>query len=566
MDQAPEQSIVSTRETLRRLSGSVRAFCTCELGGRAIAMAGVLLVLLLVINALNVVNSYVGRDFMTAIEQQDRAAFVHQALRYLGVFALLTVVAVLHRFTEERLGLMWRKWLTTRLIDGYLDRRLYYRLNLEGALANPDQRIADDVRSFTTTTLSLSLIFINGLFTIIAFSGVLWSISRLLFFAAVAYATVGSLLAFLFGRPLVRLNYQQSDREADFRSELVHVRENAEMVATSHQEPHLGVRLQRQLDALTDNFKRIIAVNRNLGFFTTGYNYLTQLIPVLIVAPLFIRGTVEFGVISQSTMAFAHLLGAFSLVVTQFPQLSSYAAVLARLSALAGAAESASARASSAIPVIEDESRLAFENVTLRSPHDGAILLRDLSLEVPRAGHVVLRLQSKVAASALERAVAGIWESGEGRIVRPPLERILLISERPYLPNGTLRELLVGVAPLPDDQIWGVLRRLDAESAVRRTGGLDHAGDWDDLLSLEEQRLIGLARVLLTAPRFAMLSYLDESLGSERAARILEALTQSGVGCLDLGNGSLGRHGRDGTFEVAADGRWVRHSESEKVA
>src|SRR5262249_53925160 len=170
---------------------------------------------------------------------------------------------------------------------------------------------ADDVRSFTTTTLSLALIFLNGTLTVLAFSGVLWSISRPLFATAVIYAAFGSALAYVVGRPLVRLNYDQSDREADFRAQLVRVRENPESIGLQGSEPHLRARLFDQIGALTANLKRIIAVNRNLGFFTTGYNYMIQLIPALVVAPLFIRGSAEFGVIPQSSMAFAQLIGAF---------------------------------------------------------------------------------------------------------------------------------------------------------------------------------------------------------------------------------------------------------------
>ena len=166
---------------------------------------------------------------------------------------------------------------------------------------------------------------LNALFTIVAFSGVLWSISRLLFVVAVGYAALGSLCTVVLGGPLVRLNYDQSDREASFRAELVHVGQNAESVALLQLERRLGARLRKRLDALVANAKRIVAVNRNLGFFTTGYNYGIQIVPLVVVGPLFMRGRVDFGVVTQSVMAFSQLLGAFSLIVTQFQSISSYA-------------------------------------------------------------------------------------------------------------------------------------------------------------------------------------------------------------------------------------------------
>jgi putative ATP-binding cassette transporter len=548
-----------SRETARRLGAAVRNFATSEVGGRAAALAGLLLALLLAINGLNVINSYVGRDFMTAIERRDPGGFVRMALLYVGVFAAATVAAVTYRFSEERLGLLWRDWLTRRLVGLYLGNRLYHQLQLGEGLANPDQRIADDVRSFTSSTLSLALIFLNGTFTLLAFSGVLWSISWPLFAVAAAYAALGSLLAIALGRPLMRLNYDQADREAGFRAALVHVRENAESVAVVHREPHLDVRLRRHVDAITANLRRIIAVNRNLGFFTTGYNYMIQLIPALIVAPLFIRGSAEFGVIPQSSMAFAHVVGAFSLIVNQFPMLSSYAAVLARLTALAEAAEAAG-RTSAGIAIVEDESRLAFEGLTLRAPQDGRPLVRELSLEVKTGSRLLVRGPAD-ATAALLRLVAGLWETGEGRIVRPPRDGVLVLPDRPYLPPGTLRELLVGVdggSRVPDDRIRAALRVAAVEGVVERAGGLDVERDWDDFLSLDEQRLVGVARVLLAAPRFALLARLESGVGAVRAAEVLAALATRGIAYVVFGDEALGREHFDAVVEVAPDGTWTR--------
>ena len=178
---------------------------------------------------------------------------------------------------------------------------------------------------------------LNGSFTVIAFSGVLWSISPELFVVSVCYAATGSYLTIRFGRSLIRLNYDQLDKEANFRSSLIYLRANAESVALSRREGHLLHLGLKNLDDLVQNFLRIITINRNVNFFTTGYNWLIQIIPALIVAPLFIQGKVEFGVITQSAIAFTQLLGAFSLIVTQFQSISSYTAVLARLSSLSEA-------------------------------------------------------------------------------------------------------------------------------------------------------------------------------------------------------------------------------------
>lgn len=557
---AAVQGVTLVRQVLAQLGRAVVGFGTSEVGAPATRRAILLLVFLLAINGLNVLNSYVGRDFMTAIERRDWHGFVVEGVLYLALFAMLTVVAVFYRFTEESLGLLWREWITRGTVARYLEGGLYYRLQVSGTLTNPDQRIADDVRTFTTTTLSLVLIFLNGALTILAFSGVLWSISRLLFVVAVLYAGVGSLLTVYLGRPLVRLNYDQEDKEANFRHDLVHIRENTESVALAHREAYLRERLRAGVDAFTSNLRRMIAVNRNLGFFTTGYSYVSQLLPVLIVAPLFIRGSAEFGEISQSSMAFAHVLGAFSLVVTQFPSLSSYAAVLSRLSPLVGASAAVPVQETGGIAIVEDESRLAFEGLTLHVPDNGQVLLRTLTAEVPAGARWLVTADSALVTNALQRAIAGIWATGEGRIVRPPLDRVLMLGDRSYLPPGKLRDLLGGAdgKAVADDVLWEALRTVGVAAAVERVGGLGVERDWDDLLSVEEQRLVGLAHLLVVVPRFAVIAHLAEGLGAAGAARVLTALVERGVGCMALGDGVVRHADFDVVIEIAADGGWTQ--------
>jgi putative ATP-binding cassette transporter len=540
------------RATAARLWRAVQAFIWSEVRGRALSMALALLAVLVAINLLNVVNSYVGRDFMTALEQRDRAEFVRLALLYVGVFALQTLVAVFERFTEERLGLLWRYWLTQRLVGAYMGGGLYYRLQLGGMLANPDQRIADDVRAFTTGTLSLVIIFINGTITIVAFAGVLWSIRPLLLVLAVAYAAVGSLLAIWLGRPLVRLNYDQSDAEALLRAELVHVRENAESVLLLRRTDHLSRRLSRAVEALTANMRRIITVNWNLNLFTTGYNYLVQIIPALVVAPLFIRGDASFGEIPQAAMAFSTLVAAFSLVVNQFATLSSYAVVLARLSAFGDAADTAPTLGSPDIVLVEDGRRLLVDGLTLE---DGRVMVRDLSLAVG-PGERVLVLAPSDANNALQRAIAGMWPRGSGRIERP--SDVMLLPERPYLPPGTLRELLsldenaeTRVANVED-----ALRAVGADATLRHARGLDEELPQHAPPSLQEQRLLEIARMLLAAPAVVVLAELDGALGAGAAADARRLLCERGIGSLTLETSMLETAQFDAVVRIAADGSW----------
>ena len=545
------------RLTWARWRRAMRDLTRSEVGGRVKLLFGALLALLLAINGLNVLNSYVGRDFMTAIEQRSMSGFLTMAALYTGVFAVSTVAAVIYRFTEERLGLLCRHWMTRALVERYLQQAMYYRLRKGAEIPNADQRIADDVRTFTATTLSLLLVFLNGTFTILAFSGVMWSISPLLFAVAVGYAALGSGLTLVFGRPLLWLNYDQSDREASFRAELVHLRENAESVAFLHREGRIRERLLPRVDALVENLKRITAVNRNLGFFTTGYNYMIPLVPILIVAPLFIRGQAEFGVISQSAMAFSHLIGAFSLIVNQFQQISSYAVVMARLSELVEGVE----RLETAVAGIEtDESgeELEYQHLSLRSPHGDRMQVASLSARLA-VGTRTLITGDGEASIALFSATAGLWDAGEGRILRPPPDEILFLTERPYLPPGTLRQALLRTGSeqdLADARIHEVVRELGVGGVPEKVGGLEVERDWAEVLSLGEQQMLSFARLALAAPRYAVLDRPETVLDLETVVRALDFLAGQGITIVTFSSERALADRHDAHLVLATGGSW----------
>lgn len=549
----------------------IRNFARSEVGTRAIGLAALLIFFLFGINGLNIVNSYVGRDFMTAIADRNMAMYLKQAVIYVGVFATSTVVSVLQRYAEERLGLLWRGWMTRRFVELYLQYPTYFRLNdallKQSGIENFDQRIADDVRVFTSTTLSFTLILLNGVFTVVAFSGVLWTISPHLFGIAVLYAVAGSYIAIVLGRPLVDLNYGQLDKEASFRSSLIHLRERAESVALLHREERLLARLLRQFDELVVNSLRIIAVNRKLGFFTTGYSYLVQIIPILVVAPLFITGSLEFGVVTQSAMAFAMLVGAFSFVITQFQSLSSYAAVVERLVNLWYVIQLAQTKTVSGIDVSDDDSRVAYEELTLFSPADGSPLVKDLSISIPQGTRVLITgpEDTTEAKEALFKATAGLLDTGTGRVIRPHLDQILFLPERPYMPPGSLREALIpdqAETAIADETITATLRSLGIENVLSRAGGLDAEQDWDDILSLAEQQFISFARMLLIAPRFAFLDRPSTHLDPQEIRQLLRMLSDRNITYLVIGrqekqdgenwNGSY----YDAILELYSQGRW----------
>jgi vitamin B12/bleomycin/antimicrobial peptide transport system ATP-binding/permease protein len=546
------------REIWRHLVRAVQLVATSEIGGKVRWLFAAILALLVGISGLNVVNSYVGRDLVTAIEHRNLSNFFSQAGLWLLVFAALTVSAVLLRYTEEWLALLWREWLTRRLVRGYLRDGAYLQLKEQGELGNPDQRISEDARAFAVTTLSFVLMVLNATFGIVAFSGVLWSISPPLFLIAVGYAAAGSLFTVLVGRPLVRLNYDQSDYEASFRTELVHVGENAESLALLKLEGRMHTRLQARLAALVGNMKRIIAVQRSVGFFATGYNYGIQLLPFLIVGPLFMKGKVEFGVITQSAMAFAQLLGAFSLIVNQFSSISSYAAVLVRIGAFTAALEQPRPQPRPSPEGELADDRLIFRGLTLYSRSSGECLVAGLSLTIT-PGTRLLVTGTAEARLALFRAAALGRDTPAGRVIHPGAERVLFLPERPYVPPATLRELTVRSGherDVSDSEIIALLRELGLGHALERVGGLDVQGDFGHILSLGEQQLLAVARVVLAAPAFVVLQNPGATLAPEQLAQALTQLSRAHVTYLTLGALDTPPGAYDTILEIHADGAW----------
>jgi putative ATP-binding cassette transporter len=552
------QQPIPLKTTAARFVRAVKVFLTSHVGGRARLLLFALVALFCGISALNVVNSFVGRNFMTAIAERRTAEFTRQAFLYTGVFAASTIVSVIARFAEERLALLWREFLTHRVVGSYMTGGTFYRVSVGGKLSYPDQRIADDINAFTVTTLSFVLMLLNSVLAILTFSGVLWLISPLLFIAAVLYAAFGSYMTIALGRPLISLQYNQLDAEAAFRSSLIRVRENAESILfEGGEQRHVNLLLKR-FDEAAGNFRRIISLNRNVGFFTTGYNWMIQIIPVIIIAPAFIHGDMEFGVVTQSAAAFAILVAAFSFIVSQFKSLSNFAAVVARLSSLVEVMEETQPSGTSNVELLEINGQLAFEEVTLTSPAKG-LLLGDLSVSVPAHIRMLVVGDDEVAGVELFRAAAGISISGSGRIARPQQDQIRFIPQRPYLIPGTLRQALAPTDRSPgisDEQILGLLDEFGLGHLIDPENP-DREQDWGTVLSPREQQLLIVANAIIASPRYVLVEKGEVTFGHELMDRILGLFAERSIACLNFGEPGTPRGRYDIVLEYHRDGSWA---------
>jgi vitamin B12/bleomycin/antimicrobial peptide transport system ATP-binding/permease protein len=537
-----------------------KPYFTSDSRRQALGLLAALFVLLLTTSGLNVGISYVGRYFMTALADRQAHQVYVFALMYLGIFAAAAAVGAFSRYFELLLGLRWREWLTQRIVRQYLASQAYFRVNAQTEVDNPDERISEDIRSFTSTALSFVIMTTNAVITVAAFAGVLWSITPWLVAAGVLYPLAGTALIVFMGRRLVALNNLQLKKEADFRFELVHVRTHAESVALVQSEQKAEARLGGRLDALIANYLAIIKILRNLAFIQGGYNYLDQLIPVLIVAPLYLRGEVEFGVVTQAAMVFSQIFNAFSLIAEKFQDLSAFAAVVGRVGALEEAIGEAAESTGQPIHVAEAEAPVAYQQVTLRGPKDDRLLVQDLSLEVPRGRRVLLTGPNGAGKSALCRATAGLWAKGNGRICRPVGQRVMFLPEQPYMAPGTLRDQFLPAArdgAVSDEQILDALRKVHLETLTRQVGGLNVEQDWETTLSLGERQLIAFARLLLAEPEFAFLDGAASALNEARRTEVYQLLARTGISYISVGDRQpsfLGSH--DTLLELRSDGSW----------
>lgn len=474
---------------------------------QAWTLLGVLLMLSLSVSGLNVTISFVGRFFQTALSEKNAADFWRFLGIYAGVFVVGTPIVVIYRYVRDYLGLRWRDWLTRHFLDRYFQNRAYYIIENASEIDNPDQRITEDIRSFTQTSLQFLLIILSDVIDLIAFSGILWSISRTLTLTLIGYAAIGTTITILIGQRLIRLNFNQLRREADFRYGLVHVRDNAESIAFYRGEAQELVQVRQRFIEVLRNFNLLIGWQRNLDFFTTAYNYFVVIVPAAVVAPRYFAGEIDFGAISQASFAFSQILGSLSIIVNQFANLSGFIAGIERLAEFNDALTTPVRPSTSQIELVE-QPRFALERVTIETPNLARRLVQEVSFALDAGESVVIMGPSGVGKSSMLRAIAGLWQSGSGRIYRPQMSEVLFLPQRPYMVLGTLRTQLLypgGDRDTPDDALLQALAQVNLDHLPERVGGFDVELAWDDVLSLGEQQRLAIARLLLNKRPYAIL-------------------------------------------------------------
>jgi vitamin B12/bleomycin/antimicrobial peptide transport system ATP-binding/permease protein len=548
-------------------------------------LLGVVLCLLAYTGLSVVLNNKRG-VLISALSAQDEPRFWQTVVIFIGVLVVYAPLLAGYNYLRDRLSLQWRRWLTHRFLDNYFGDRAYYNLNnFNTDIDNPDQRIAEDVRSFTQESLAFLLVLVESVLAVIAFSGVLWGISKPLVLFLVLYALIGTLVTtIVFGKPLVRLNFEQLKREADFRFSLVRVRENAEAIAFYRGEERESNQVKQRFLDVFDNVKRLLVWELGLNGLTNAYEFIPFILPALVVAPAIFAGEIEVGKVSEAQGAFIRVFFSLNVVVARFQALTTFGAGISRLYSFAAFLEKTSPDSSESslkdlsddsletsseqpteiqtIEIVEEETALphfAVQHLTLQTPEHQRTLIEDLSVTLSNGEGLLVMGPSGCGKSSLLRAIAGLWKAGKGTIVRPPLDHILFLPQRPYMVLGTLRDQLLYPnthLEVDDQRLKQVLEQVNLADLDERFGGFDAKQDWADVLSLGEQQRLTFARLLLNKPNYAILDEATSALDLDNEERLYQQLKALNTTFLSVGHRATLANYHQAILELSQDKSW----------
>jgi putative ATP-binding cassette transporter len=526
--------------------------------------------------AINVLLNSWNNRFYNALQERNWDAFVHELLYFTVIVTIFIAIAVYQLYLNQWLQIRWRKWMTEHLLGDWLANANHYRMQLQGDAAdNPDQRLTDDVKLFVDRTLNIGIGLLNAVVTLVSFIVILWTLSSeaplhvlgrdlaipgYMVWGALIYSALGTWVTHLIGRPLVGLDYRQQQYEADFRFNLVRVRENSEQIALLQGERAERQRLRDRFGAVVDNWLGIMTRTKKITAFTASYSQASVIFPFILTAPAYFAGKMQLGGMMQTASAFTSVQGALSFFISTYRTLAEWQAVVARLDGFETA--------------IEVAKTLATAPDTVRSvaaPGAGAIRLDDVRLRLPdhrplvetsglnlRSGErTLLTGPSGSGKSTLFRAIAGIWPFGDGAIRIPEGASLMMLPQRPYFPVGPLAAAIAYPAKegaFDAAELGEVLTQVGLAPLAQR---LSEEGHWNRTLSLGEQQRLGLARALLHKPQYLFLDEATASLDEPSEALlyrlVAEKLPQTTV--ISIGHRSTldAFHQRRVTLERAGD-------------
>ncbi|TAM49327.1 MAG: ABC transporter ATP-binding protein/permease [Paraburkholderia sp.] len=544
----PERTDTPTRPFETSAWGLIKPYWVSEDWKAAWGLLVAIVALNLIIVALNVWFNQWNAKFYNALQSKDVPQFWHQLMLFTIAAFVLIALAVYRVYLRQMLEFRWRQWLTTRYLRAWLGEAAFYRIERDRLADNPDQRISDDLQTFASNTLALSLGLLSTIVTLFSFITILWTISGPLVlhftgstvtipgymvWAAAIYAVGGSFVIHKVGRSLVSINYQQQRVEADFRFGLIRVRENSEQIALYN-----GVRTEHDnaqhiFTRIRDNWWRIMTYTRRLNVVTNFYAQAAIVFPFFVAAPRYFAGAFTLGTLMQIADAFGTVSGSFSWFIENYSALVSWRATVNRLREFTRVIQSTH-MGEALSPATEhgginlhyvDADTLVTHDLRLALPN-GTPLADIADIEVKPGARWLVRGPSGSGKSTLLRAFAGLWPFGDGAIDAPVGARSMFVPQQGYLPIGTLKAALAypsAADTFTDDACRDALRACRLEDYAQR---LAESAHWTRVLSPGEQQRLACARVLLHKPDFLFLDEATSALDTENEANVYRLLME----------------------------------------
>ncbi len=484
--------------------------------------------------AITVRINYWSNDFFTALQELNGGVFF-SLIGFFCILAILAIISYIFKFyLLQNLEIRWRQWMTTHLINDWTYEQRYYALQLKGqGTDNPDQRISDDVNNFITRSLTLSLGFLQEMVSLLSFLGILWSLSGTLHFSlggyaltihgymcwvALTYALGGTYISIYLGRPLVRLSYESEKREADFRYSLVRFRDNMEGIAHYKGEAQEKKIFRKRFSSIVENFHSIINRMLFINTWNNTYSQFDYLAPYLLGAPRLFAKEITFGGFMQTAAAFRQVSSSLAFIITNYPEIATWRATTNRLLEFKLSLENQPESALTHGPHTGEDIHVEVENISL--PH-GALLQEDLQLVFTKGEDTIITGPTGIGKSTLARVIAGLWPHGKGS-VKIPKSPFLFLPQKPYMPLGSLEEVLLYPGlPIDKSKLAEVLKDVGLKGFHNR---LEEVNDWARVLSLGEQQRIGIARALLSKPHWLVMDEATSAMDEKSEAHLYRLL------------------------------------------
>lgn len=533
--------------------------------------------------AIDVLLNQWRNRFYNALQEHNWNSFVSECIYFSVVVAIFIVIAVYQLYLNQWLQIRWRNWMTKRYLGDWLSNANHYRMQLEGDVAdNPDQRITDDIKLFVDRTLTIGLGLLNSIVTLVSFIVILWGLSAAaplhlfghqynipgyLVWGALIYAIIGTILTHLIGKPLVGLDFRQQQYEADFRFNLVRVRENSEQIALLHGEDTERRRLMGKFGLIIENWIGIMNRTKKITAFTASYSQATQIIPYILVAPAYFANKTQLGGMMQAASAFLSVQGALSFFVTAYRALAEFQSIVMRLDGFEHSIAKANALGTrTGIAKVSTEGAdITLDDLLVRLPNGKPLVSAD-GFHFRNKARTLVVGPSGSGKSTLFRAIAGIWPFGAGKIAIPADATLMMLPQRPYFPIGSLRAAIAypaEVSAFDSEQVAAAVTAVGLPALAPRLDEEDH---WNRILSLGEQQRLGVARALLHRPDYLFLDEATASLDepSEDALYRLIAEKLPATTVVSIGHRStLDTFHQDKVALEPADDRFAIHSVKE---